>query len=137
MTRIMLFGTFDMLHAGHINMLEQARSLAPDPQIIVSIARDDAAERIKGERPKRGELERMKIVEASPLVDEVVLGDADGYIEHIVHARPDIIALGYDQEGEYVRELQAELDKKGLQPRIVRLKPYKPEIYRTSKLQRP
>lgn len=135
MTRVMVFGTFDMLHEGHLDLLRQARALAPDPQLIVSIARDASALRIKGARPKKSELERMKFVEANEFVDEVVLGDSEGYIEHIVLARPDIIALGYDQTGEYVDELQADLAKKGLNTRIVRLKPYKPEIYKTSKLQ--
>lgn len=135
MKRVMVFGTFDMLHEGHLDMFRQARALVPEPQLIVSIARDASVERIKGIRPKHRELERMKKVEESELVDEVVLGDAQGYIEHIALARPDVIGLGYDQSGEYVDELQAELSTKGMQTRIVRLKPYKPEIYKTSKLQ--
>ncbi len=128
----MVFGTFDILHEGHLNFFKQARSLAADPQLIVSIARDASAERIKGDSPKNNELFRMKEVEASPLVDEVVMGDRDGFIKHIILARPDIIALGYDQKSEYVTELQAELDKAGLPTRIVRLRPYKPHIYKTS-----
>ncbi len=124
-----------MLHEGHLDLLRQARALVEEPQLIVSIARDDSAERIKGVRPKKTELERMKLVENCELVDEVVLGDKAGYIEHIALARPDVIALGYDQAGEYVQELQAELSAKGMQTQIVRMKPYKPEIYKTSKLQ--
>jgi FAD synthetase len=135
MRRIMVFGTFDMLHAGHLDLFQQARALAEGPQLIVSIARDSVARRFKGVAPKKSELQRMKLVEECPLVDEVVLGDTNGYIEHIALARPDIIALGYDQHGEFVDELQAELDKKGLATQIVRLKPYKPEIYKTSKIQ--
>ena len=135
MKRIMVFGTFDMLHEGHLDMFRQARALAPDPQLIVSIARDASAERIKGVAPRKSEGERIKLVEDCPLVDEVVLGDREGYIAHIVAADPQIIALGYDQEGEYVRDLQAELDTAGLATTIVRLMPYKPNIYKTSKLQ--
>lgn len=130
----MVFGTFDILHEGHLNFFRQARSLASDPQLIVSIARDSSTERIKGERPKNNELTRMKSVEASELVDEVTLGDRDGFIEHIKLARPDIIALGYDQENEYVSSLAAELSYAGLETRIVRLKSYKPDIYKSSKL---
>ena len=48
--------------------------------------------------------------------------------------KPDIIALGYDQNGEYVENLAHDLQDIGLRARIVRLKPYKPEIYKTSKL---
>jgi choline-phosphate cytidylyltransferase len=134
MNRVMVFGTFDMVHEGHLDLFRQSRALVSEPQLIVSIARDASAERIKGIRPRHSELARMKLVEAEDLVDEVVLGDAEGYMHHIELARPDVIALGYDQSGEYVRELQAELDARGMQTRIVRLKPYKPEIYKTSKL---
>ncbi|HUP81637.1 MAG TPA: adenylyltransferase/cytidyltransferase family protein, partial [Pirellula sp.] len=109
----MVFGTFDMLHEGHLDFFRQARSLVSNPELIVSIARDGSTERIKGLRPKHSELERMRLVHSNDLVDEVVLGDVHGFIEHIKSARPDLIALGYDQAGEYVKELQAELDKAG------------------------
>jgi FAD synthetase len=135
MTRIMVFGTFDILHEGHFDFFRQARSLALDPQLIVSVARDESTARVKGERPRNNELFRMKEVEACQLVDEVTLGDREGFIEHILLARPDVIALGYDQESEYVRDLPAELSKAGLETRIVRLKAFKPHIYKTSKLQ--
>ncbi len=135
MTRIMVFGTFDILHEGHLDFFRQARSLAPDAQLIVSVARDASTERVKGERPKNNELFRMKEIEACRLVDEVVLGDKEGFITHILEARPDIIALGYDQASEYVRDLPAELSNAGLQTKVVRLKAFKPHIYKTSKLQ--
>ncbi|MBI5645214.1 adenylyltransferase/cytidyltransferase family protein [Candidatus Kaiserbacteria bacterium] len=134
MTRIMVFGTFDMLHEGHLDLFRQARLLASEPILIVSIARDSAAERIKGSKSRRTELERLALVETCDLVDEVVLGDKEGYVEHIKQVSPDIIALGYDQKGEYVDHLDAALDRVGLHPKIVRLKPYKPEIYKTSRL---
>lgn len=135
MKRVMVFGTFDMLHEGHLDMFRQARALVPDPQLVVSIARDRSAESIKGTAPRHSELDRMKTVEACDLVDEVVLGDREGFIDHIVLARPDIIALGYDQHSHYVDELQAALDAQGMPTRVVRLKSYMPDIYKTSKLQ--
>lgn len=134
MTRIMVFGTFDILHEGHLDFFRQARGLAAHPQLIVSVARDAVTARVKGQTPKNDELFRLRAVEASPLVDEVVLGDREGFIDHIVTAAPDIIALGYDQDSEYVRDLQAELSKAGLTTRVVRLKAFKPHIYKSSKL---
>lgn len=134
MARIIVFGTFDMLHEGHIDFFRQARALSRDATLIVSVARDSAALRIKGTRPRRSESERLKIVTAHELVDEAVLGDEAGYIEHIVNAAPDIVALGYDQDGEYVRSLEEDLRSAGLEAVIVRLKAYKPEMYKTSKL---
>ena len=142
MTRIMVFGTFDMVHEGHVDFFKQARALAhstssgqaSDPHLIVSLARDGTVKRIKGERPRRSEAERRSLLERNTLVDEVVLGQEDGYIEHIIEAKPDIIALGYDQHGEYVDRLEKDLRGAGFLPKVVRLKAHEPHIYKTSKL---
>jgi cytidyltransferase-like protein len=134
MTRIMVFGTFDMIHAGHENFFGQARALAKDSYLIVSVARDATVLRVKGRAPAQTESERLAKLTAHPLVDEAVLGDSDGYVAHIVKAEPDIIALGYDQTGEYVESLAEDLRAAGIEPTIVRLKPHEPETYKTSKL---
>jgi cytidyltransferase-like protein len=134
MTRIMIFGTFDMIHEGHADLFRQARALAPDPCLIVSVARGDIAARVKGARPRNSESARLASVAAHPLVDEAVLGDEEGYLAHIIAAKPDIIALGYDQEGEYVDTLERDLAQAGHSIRIVRLQAFEPETYKTSKL---
>ena len=134
MTRIMVFGTFDMIHPGHEDLFRQARELEADPYLIVSLARDSVAARYKKNELHNDEEARLRMLEAHPSVDKAVLGDEVGYIAHIVRESPDIIALGYDQEGEYVDRLAEELAAAGLTPRIVRLSPHKPEIYKTSKL---
>ena len=130
----MVFGTFDMIHDGHIDLFRQAKALVPDAFLIVSLARDANVARIKGQRPQNNETARAEYLRESTYVDEVVLGDREGYLPHILAARPDIIALGYDQEGEYVQELEGKLKEDGLHVRVVRLKPYHPETFKTSKL---
>ena len=134
MTRIMVFGTFDMLHPGHEDFFRQARALAPDPYLIVSVARDSAAARHRAAGPRHSEEERAALVRAHELVDEVVVGDEAGYINHIMAARPDIIALGYDQTGEYVEHLERDLTTAGLKSKVIRLQAFQPETYKTSKL---
>jgi cytidyltransferase-like protein len=134
MTRIMVFGTFDMLHKGHEDFFAQARTLGKDPYLIVSVARDEAAKKVKGSRPQHSEKERLATVSAHSLVDEAVLGDKEGYMAHIISAHPDIIGLGYDQSGEYVEHLAHDLAGAGLATRVVRLKAFEPEHYKTSKL---
>lgn len=130
----MIFGTFDMIHSGHEDMFRQARELADDPFLIVSVARDSAASRHRGFAPTKNERERREALARHPLVDKAILGDEEGYIEHIKAETPDVIALGYDQVGEYVENLEAMLAAAGLRPRIVRLKPFEPETFKTSKL---
>ena|ERR1700739_1123822 len=134
MTRIMVFGTFDMVHAGHEDLFRQARALAPDPYLIASIATDKNVARIKGAAPRRSQDARRDLVASDPLVDEAVLGDESGYLDHILRVRPAIIALGYDQTGEYVDDLQSDLTKAGLGAKVMRLRAFEPERFKTSKL---
>lgn len=134
MARIMVFGTFDMVHEGHEDFFRQARALAPAPRLIVSVARDKVVERIKGIKPRNEEEARRAAVAEHELVDEAVLGDEEGYIRHIRANTPDVIALGYDQGGEFVENLERDLKGAGLSTKIMRLKAFKPELYKTSKL---
>lgn len=135
MTKIMIFGTFDMIHPGHEDLFYQARSLAPDPYLIVSLARDSAVIRHKGKAPRNTEEARKVLLEAHADIDKVVVGDERGYIEHIQKEQPDIIALGYDQQGEYVEHLERDLKDAGLSVRVVRLEPFQEHAFKTSKLQ--
>jgi cytidyltransferase-like protein len=134
MTRIMVFGTFDMIHAGHEDLFRQARALGDEPYLIVSVATDANVDRIKGKKPQRSQDERRELVAASPLVDEAIIGDEAGYIDHILAQKPDIIALGYDQTGEYVEDLQQDLAQSGLSTKVMRLQAFEPERFKTSKL---
>lgn len=132
--RIMVFGTFDMIHEGHENFFKQARELADESYLVVSVARDSIATRVRGYSPRNNEETRRAKLEEHPRVDEAVLGDEVGYMEHVVRVKPDIIALGYDQGGEYVENLEKDLRAAGLSTRIVRMQSYKPETFKTSKL---
>ena len=62
------------------------------------------------------------------------MGDAEGYLTHIRLCAPDIIALGYDQTGEYVNTLEQDLQAAGLATKVVRLESFRPDVYKTSKL---
>lgn len=134
-TRIMVFGTFDVLHKGHMHFFKQARTLAKNPFLIVSIARDRNVARIKNRKPLRTEIQRKKDVEATALADKVILGAQRKYLAHIVKERPAIIALGYDQSA-YTENLRDNLLKKGLDAKIVVLKPHKPHLYKSSIVKR-
>lgn len=133
--RVMVFGTFDGLHPGHLNFFKQARDLVPHSFLIVSIARDKNVLKIKGRRSSLNETKRAALVKKSGLVDRVVLGSLDDHISHILKERPDIIALGYDQRA-YVKNLKQELAHKNFQVKTVRLKSYKPKIYKNSILKK-
>ena len=129
----MVFGTFDILHKGHLDFFKQARKLALNPFLIVSVARDANVKKIKGQNPASKELVRISKVKKCPLVDKVILGGVKSYLPHILKERPQIIALGYDQVA-YVKNLKWLLGKKGLIVEIKRLKSHNPQIYKSSLL---
>jgi FAD synthetase len=127
----MVFGTFDVLHPGHLNFFNQARKLAKNPYLIVSVARDVNVKSIKGKKPLHSEKARLQLVKRLPPVDKAVLGGVASPFPHILKERPAVIALGYDQSS-YVDNLAEALSKKGLKVRIYRLKPYKKAVYKSS-----
>lgn len=127
----MVFGTFDIVHKGHEHLFKQARALALNPFLIVSLARDVNVAKIKGKKPKNSEQKRKKQLELVAAVDKVVLGGVRKYLPHILKEHPAIIALGYDQMA-YVNTLKEDLKLAGQKTKIVRLKPYKPHLYKTS-----
>ena len=125
----MVFGTFDGLHLGHLSFFKQARALSRRSSLIVSIARDKNVHKIKGRYPRLHEKKRLALLKENKLVHKAVLSGIKNYLPHILKEKPDIIALGYDQRA-YVAELKKSLASKKLKVKIVRLKSYKPHIYK-------
>lgn len=130
-TKILVFGTFDVLHKGHLHFFKQARKLSANPYLIVSVARDVNVKKIKGRKPLSSEKQRLAIINKNRLVNKAVLGATIDYLGHIVSLKPDILALGYDQTA-YTQNLKNRLKKIGLRVKVARLKPYHPKIYKSS-----
>ncbi len=131
----MVFGTFDGLHAGHIDFFKQARKLAREPFLIVSIARDKNVKKIKGKIPFLKEKKRLILIKKHKLVNKGVLSGVKNHIAHIVREKPAIVALGYDQKA-YVHNLKKDLKNNGILVKIKRLKPYKQKIYKNHLLKK-
>lgn len=132
--RVLVFGTFDLLHAGHVSLFAQARSLGSDDdpvELHAVIARDATVEKVKGRAPDHDERERLRRV--SDYVDSAHLGSLGDKYAIIEVVEPDVIALGYDQT-HFLDKLPEELEKRGLHPRIVRLEAHEPDRFKTSLL---
>ncbi|MFA5021982.1 MAG: adenylyltransferase/cytidyltransferase family protein [Patescibacteria group bacterium] len=127
MKKVMVFGTFDGLHAGHLNLFKQAKKFGD--QIIVVIARDKNVKKIKGRLPKFNELKRLGGIKKINIADTVVLGQIRDPYQVIKKYQPDIICLGYDQVN-----FTADLKKLFPKIKIIRLKSYQPNIYKSSKI---
>jgi len=131
---IMLFGTFDHLHAGHENLFIQAKSLAKrftNPLMVAIVARDKTVKQIKKKKPDNSEKIRVKNLEKTGWTDLVLLGEKSDKYKTIRKHRPSIIALGYDQFA-FTQQLEKLIIDLNLDAKIVRLDPYKPEIYKSS-----
>ncbi|MHB1868297.1 MAG: adenylyltransferase/cytidyltransferase family protein [Nitrososphaerales archaeon] len=122
---IMAGGSFDIIHPGHLETLEQARALGDS--LIVSVARDATFRRNKKKEPLHSEVLRQKLVAALKVVDAAVLGSELDILETAVMIKPDIVALGYDQSHDG-QSIQKDLMKRGLKVEVVRLKSSVPEI---------
>jgi FAD synthetase len=122
-TLVMAFGSFDVLHPGHLLYLRKAKSLGD--RLVVVVARDRSIKMIKGRAPAMSEDARLEIVGALKHVDEAVMGNklakSSERYRIFKKYRPDVIVFGYDQRVDD-ELLQKELHSVGVNAKIVRLK---------------
>ena len=97
MVRVMAVGVFDLLHAGHLHYLEQAKSLGTE--LVVVVAHDDTVRSQKHEPVTSQEL-RCRMVKGLKPVDEAIVGNSPGtpIFDILNVVKPNVIALGYDQK---------------------------------------
>lgn len=99
-------GVFDILHAGHVQFLRQARALGD--VLVVGVNSDSSARHLKGRgRPINSERDRLSLVAALDAVDRVLLFDEDTPAEVIRVLRPDIHVKGGDYADEVLPEAEA------------------------------
>ena len=88
-------GCFDLLHVGHIALLEQARRMGD--RLIVAVNSDRSVQRLKGpDRPLVQEQDRARILAALAAVDAVVVFDESTPLRLIEAIRPDVLVKGGD-----------------------------------------
>ena len=126
----MCFGTFDILHLGHLNYFEQAKGHGDE--LLVVVARDSTKENQQKETIFN-EDERLKLVQSLKIVDEAVLGNHEDHFKIIQERAPDVICLGYDHPITE-KALEKELATRDVHPQILRMKPYKEDTQKASKI---
>ena len=97
MVRVMAVGVFDLLHAGHLHYVEQAKSLGDE--LVVVVAHDDTVRKQKHEPVTNQDL-RRRMVEGLKPVDKAIIGNppSEPIFDILEIIKPDIIALGYYQK---------------------------------------
>ena len=100
--RVFVNGTFDLLHPGHISLLNYAKSLGD--YVVVGIDTDDRVKEKKGlTRPIYNQTDRGIMLVSLSAVDEVRYFDSDESLENLVkEVKPDIIVVGSDWKGKTI-----------------------------------
>lgn len=100
MTKVITYGTYDLLHQGHINLLRRAKELGD--YLIVGVT-SDSFDRGRGKLNVRNNvLERVEAVKATGYADEIIIEDYLGQkIDDIQKYDVDIFAIGSDWEGKF------------------------------------
>ncbi len=98
--RVITFGTFDVFHIGHVNILERAKDLGS--LLIVGVSTDNLSFSKKGRNPVYNESHRLKIVQSIHCVDEVFLEESlELKRQYIEHHKADILVMGDDWLGRF------------------------------------
>ena len=100
MTKVITYGTFDLLHYGHIRLLERAKALGD--YLIVGVTSDEY-DKVRGKiNNQQSLIERIQAVKDTGLADEIIVEEYDGQkIEDIQKYNIDIFTLGSDWVGKF------------------------------------
>ncbi|MFW6449906.1 MAG: adenylyltransferase/cytidyltransferase family protein [Nanoarchaeota archaeon] len=128
MKRVMVFGTFDILHKGHLFFLKEAKKQG---YLTVVVARDENVKKIKGRPPREPLAKRIENIKNTGIAEEVMPGYKEDFFKIILEKMPDIICVGYDQR---IYGLKHWINQVKLNIEIKRIVPYKEDKYKSSKL---
>ncbi len=99
MKRVITYGTFDLFHIGHLNLLKRAKALGD--YLIVAVSSDEFNLQ-KGKVCKIKDTDRMQIVEAIKYVDQVIPEKSwDQKIEDVKKYGVDVFVMGDDWKGKF------------------------------------
>ncbi len=100
MKKVITYGTFDLLHYGHIRLLERAKQLGD--YLVVGVTSSDFDKRRGKINVKQSLVERIEAVKATGLADEIIVEEYEGQkIDDIITYGIDIFAIGSDWKGKF------------------------------------
>lgn len=99
MKKVITYGTFDLFHVGHLNILKRAKEYGD--YLVVAVS-SDAFNEIKGKKAYYSDQDRTEILEAIKFVDEVVLEESwDQKVEDVKKHNIDVFVMGDDWDGKF------------------------------------
>jgi len=116
----------DLIHAGHILYMKNAKALAgKDGLLVVGILTDEATLEKKPKPPILSLEERIQIADAIKYVDMVVAQDTYSPLDNVINIKPDILVESESHDEEDTRFMEAELETLNIHTKIIKL-PYYP-----------
>ena len=100
MKKVITYGTYDLLHYGHIRLLERAKELGD--YLVVGVTSDDFDKKRGKINVSQSLIERIQAVKATGLADEIIVEEYEGQkIDDIIKYGIDVFTLGSDWEGKF------------------------------------
>ena len=100
MTKVITYGTYDLLHYGHIKLLERAKALGD--YLIVGVTADDFDRKRGKLNVQQTLIERIEAIRATGLADEIIVEEYEGQkIDDIKRFNVDIFTVGSDWKGQF------------------------------------
>ncbi|ORM84863.1 glycerol-3-phosphate cytidylyltransferase [Mixta gaviniae] len=100
MKKVITFGTFDVFHVGHINILERAARYGD--YLVVGVSSDQLNFNKKQRYPVYSQEDRVKIIQSLKFVDEVFLEESlELKLEYIKHHQANVLVMGDDWAGKF------------------------------------
>ena len=97
---VITFGTYDVFHVGHLRILERAAALGD--RLVVGVSADALNLAKKGRKPVFSQEERLEIVAALKVVDDVFVEESlELKRDYIVEHKADVLAMGDDWKGRF------------------------------------
>ena len=99
MKKVITYGTFDLFHVGHLNILKRAKQLGD--YLVVGVS-SDKFNLLKGKKAYHSVEDRVAILESLECVDEVIIEESwDQKVKDIKEHNIDIFVMGHDWEGKF------------------------------------
>ncbi len=120
----MASGTFDILHPGHGFYLNESKKLGGEDAVLMVVVATDKTVRENKRIPIVDQQQRSEMISLLKPVDEVFIGDEEDPFKIVREQKPDIIAIGPDQNFD-PENLHNQLLKIGLDIEVVKIETYK------------
>lgn len=132
--RVVVFGSFDLLHLGHLDFFRQVRRCGD--KLVVVVSSDEGFAKAKRSKPWFCAKQRLEMVRSLRMVDEAFIGvRPERMFDSVLKAKPDVIVLGYDQNVD-IAALRAFLKARKMNARVVRARPFEEKKFKSSILKK-